>query len=115
MKSTFTAVAAFCISLVAFAQEIIPTNEHDRLQGIMRRETFEKNSLLKNVMFRNVGPTIMSGRAVDVCVNENDPTEFYVAYATGGLWHTMNNGQSFTPLFDKQDVITIGDVDVDWK
>jgi len=115
MKISFTALAALCISLAAFSQDIIPTNEHDRLQGILRHQDLEKKSLLKNIMFRNVGPTIMSGRAVDVCVNENDPTEFYVAYATGGLWHTTNNGQSFTPLFDKQDVITIGDIDVDWK
>jgi photosystem II stability/assembly factor-like uncharacterized protein len=115
MKILFSTLAAFCISFAAFSQDIQPTNEHDRLQGIAKRQDLEKKSLLKNVMFRNVGPTIMSGRAVDVCVNENDPTEFYVAYASGGLWHTTNNGQSFTPLFDKEDVMTIGDIDVDWK
>lgn len=87
----------------------------ERLSGISKHFDLEKKSLLKNVKFRNVGPTIMSGRAVDVCVNENDPTEFYVAYASGGLWHTTNNGQSFTPLFDRELVITIGDIDVDWK
>jgi photosystem II stability/assembly factor-like uncharacterized protein len=115
MKRIFTVLTAYCFFQAAYAQEIIPSNEHDRLQGIMKHFDLEKKSLLKNVSFRNVGPTIMSGRAVDVCVNENDPTEFYVAYASGGLWHTTNNGQSFTPLFDKEAVITIGDIDVDWK
>lgn len=38
-----------------------------------------------------------------------DPTEFYVAYATGGLWQTTNNGMSFTPIFDSEDIIGIGD------
>ena len=56
----------------------------------------------------------MSGRVVDVDVNPNDPTEFYVAYATGGLWHTTNNGQSFIPVFDHEDVIGIGDIAVNW-
>ncbi len=108
--------SVFLISvLCCSAQQITPTNEHDRLEGILKRHALEKNSLLKNIPFRNAGPTIMSGRAVDVCVNPDDPTEFYVAYASGGLWHTVNNGQSFEPLFDHEEVITIGDIDVDWK
>ena len=57
----------------------------------------------------------MSGRVVDVDANPEDPTEFYVAYASGGLWHTNNNGQSFTPVFDSEDVITIGDIAVNWS
>jgi hypothetical protein len=46
----------------------------------------------------------MSGRVVDVDVNPDDPTEFYVGYASGGLWYTTNNGQSFVPVFDSTDV-----------
>ena len=34
----------------------------------------------------------MSGRVVDLEVNPENSTEFYVAYATGGVWHTTNNG-----------------------
>ena len=115
MKRIFIVFISVFLCLISAAQDIIPTNEKDRMQGIHKRNDLEKKSLLNNIKFRNVGPTIMSGRAVDVCVNENDPTEFYVAYASGGLWHTTNNGQSFTPLFDHQEVITIGDIDVDWK
>src|SRR5689334_3229145 len=130
MKRIFPAVACLLFSGFTHAQGMLdgvyakdtvdvptvtPTNEKDRLGGILKHYDLERKSLLTNVKFRNVGPTIMSGRAVDVCVNENDPTEFYVAYASGGLWHTTNNGQSFTPVFDKEAVITIGDIDVDWK
>jgi len=52
---------------------------------------------------------------VDIEVNPQDPTEFYVAYASGGLWHTQNNGQSFAPIFDSVDVLTIGDIAVNWQ
>ncbi len=48
-------------------------------------------------------------------MNPQDPTEFYVAYASGGLWHTQNNGQSFTPIFDSVDILTIGDIAVNWQ
>jgi hypothetical protein len=38
-----------------------------------------------------------------------------VAYASGGLWRTCDNGISFTPLFDEEASMTIGDIAVDWK
>ncbi len=114
MNKIFTTLLLFSFSINLPAQDIPSTSGRERMQGIKKRVELEKKSLVNNVKFRNVGPTIMSGRAVDVCVNEIDPTEFYVAYASGGLWHTTNNGQSFTPLFDNEDVITIGDFDVDW-
>jgi photosystem II stability/assembly factor-like uncharacterized protein len=101
------------ISISSFAQ-IKPTTAADRLKGLQQRQVLEKRSVL-NIPFRNIGPSVMSGRVVDVDVNPADPTEFYVAYATGGLWHTKNNGQSFVPLFDSADVITIGDIAVNWN
>jgi len=65
--------------------------------------------------FENIGPTVFSGRVSDLEVNPADPTKFYVAYASGGLWYTDNNGTSFDPIFDHEDVITIGDFAVDWE
>ncbi len=85
-----------------------------RWEGYQQRLTLEKESILGGIKFRNVGPTIMSGRVVDLEVNPNDPTHFYVAYASGGLWETTNEGASFTPLFDNEIVMTIGDIAVDW-
>jgi photosystem II stability/assembly factor-like uncharacterized protein len=84
-------------------------------KGLAQRSILQKRSLFDSIPFRNIGPSIMSGRVDDIDVNPADPTEFYVAYATGGLWYTHNNGQSFTPLFDSADVIGIGDIAVNWK
>lgn len=96
-----------------FAQ-VQPTPDADRLKLFDQKRAAEGRSRLKNVSFRNIGPSVMSGRVVDVEVNPADPTEFYAAYATGGLWHTRNNGQSFRPVFDNEDVHFIGDIAVDW-
>lgn len=63
----------------------------------------------------NIGPSVMGGRIVDIAVNPSNSIEFFVAYASGGLFYTNNNGQSFTPLFDHEESITIGDIEVDWK
>jgi photosystem II stability/assembly factor-like uncharacterized protein len=85
------------------------------MKAVQQRLSLEKKSIVNEVKFRSIGPSIMSGRVVDLDVNPNDPTEFYVAYATGGLWHTTNNGQSFTPIFDSTDVLFIGDIAVNWS
>jgi len=74
-----------------------------------------QESIVKNIPFTNIGPNIMSGRVVDLAVNPNDPTEFYVAYASGGLWYTNNNGTSFTPVLDSSPTQNIGSVAVDWN
>ncbi len=116
IKKILPAIAVIIFPFLIYAQSAQnPSSAEERMKGISKRKALEENSLVKNLKFRNVGPSIMSGRAVDVDVNPDDPTEFYVAYASGGLWYTKNNGQSFTPVFDKEDVITIGDIAVDWK
>lgn len=71
-------------------------------------------SHFSNVPIENIGPTVQSGRVSDIAVNPDDPTHFYVAYASGGLWYTDNNGTTFSPLFDHEEVMTIGDIAVDW-
>ncbi len=91
------------------------TSASDRMKGYNQRKTLDAASLVNNVKFRAIGPTDMSGRVVDLDVNDANPTQFYVAYASGGLWKTDNNGMSFTPLFDNESTMTIGDIAVDWK
>jgi photosystem II stability/assembly factor-like uncharacterized protein len=95
------------------AQNPGPTPATDRLKSFEEKRKLANNSPFTTA-FRNVGPNVMSGRVVAIDVNPADPTEFYVAYATGGLWHTTNNGQSFLPIFDSEDVIGLGDVSVHW-
>jgi photosystem II stability/assembly factor-like uncharacterized protein len=102
-----------CISMVQ--AQVAQTPGEARLASLETKAKKAAASSLKDVAFRNIGPTVMSGRIDDIEVNPNDPTEFYVAYATGGLWHTTNNGQSFTPIFDNGLVIGIGDIAVNWK
>ncbi|HEV7330721.1 MAG TPA: hypothetical protein VGN63_06770 [Flavisolibacter sp.] len=112
----------YCFLLVPFLSVSIlsnaqgkPTPAEERLKVVQQRAALEKASVLNSIAFRSIGPTVMSGRVVDIDANPEDPTEFYAAYASGGVWHTANNGQSFTPVFDSTDVQTIGDIAVNWK
>ena len=122
-KFLLSALSLSLFSLSLSAQKnktkapVLPTAtpSTQRLEGYQTRKTLEENSLVKNVVFQNIGPTVMSGRIVDVAVNDDDPTQFFVAYASGGLWYTNNNGISFEPLFQQEASMTIGDIAVDWK
>jgi len=74
-----------------------------------------QSSIVQNVPFTNIGPSIMSGRIVAIDVNPNNPIEFYAAYASGGLWYTNNNGTSFSPIADNAPTQNMGAIAVDWE
>jgi photosystem II stability/assembly factor-like uncharacterized protein len=118
---TFIKIIAFSLlSTSLFAQlqtspnPVAASSGADRLKAMDKRKTLTTNSLLNGITYRNVGPTVQSGRVVDVDVNPKDPSVFYTAYASGGLWKTESNGAEMMPLFDNQAVMTIGDVAVNW-
>jgi len=70
---------------------------------------FELNEqMLKMHSFRSLGPAAYSGRISDLAVNPENPSEYYVGVASGGLWKTENHGTTFQPIFDNQPVFSIG-------
>jgi photosystem II stability/assembly factor-like uncharacterized protein len=72
--------------------------------------TFEK--AVSTLKFRELGPAAMGGRIDDFAVVESNPSTVYAGTASGGLWKTVNAGTTWTPLFDKEAVSSIGDVAV---
>ncbi len=68
--------------------------------------------LLRGFQWRQLGPISMGGRVDEIAVVESDPRTFYVGYATGGLWKTVNAGTTFEPVFDTYGTASIGSVAV---
>ncbi|MGA1496003.1 MAG: WD40/YVTN/BNR-like repeat-containing protein, partial [Rhodothermales bacterium] len=93
---------------------VAPSTAQTREAAFADRVALFEDSPLASVPARNIGPTIMSGRVTDIDAHAADPSHFMVAYASGGLWVTWNNGQSFEPIFDANGTMTIGDIHVDW-
>src|SRR5258707_1231944 len=75
-------------------------------------EPIPEARLLDTFNARPLGPANMGGRVVAVAVVEGRPATMYVATASGGLWKTVNNGITWTPIFDHQSTVSIGDVAV---
>lgn len=110
----FSVLAIPCLSQTrSLAPEA--TKAEVRMANKTMKQEMLKTSLIKDISFRSVGPTIMSGRVTDLAVDPKDRNHFYVAYASGGLWETNNGGASYEPLFDDQMVMSIGDIAVNWK
>jgi photosystem II stability/assembly factor-like uncharacterized protein len=86
--ASLAALSLLCVPLAAHAQEF------DKLH------------------FRSIGPATMSGRIADLAIYEANPAIWYVGTAHGGVWKTTSNGALFTPLFQDQGLIAIGDVAV---
>ncbi len=80
----------------------------------LNAQTQKSNSIVKNIPFENIGPKVMSGRIVALEVNPNDPTEFYAAYASGGIWHTKDNGISFVSITENAPTQNIGEIAIHW-
>ena len=84
---TFTAASASSTP----AQELIP--EH-----------------LTNLRYRHIGP--VGNRISAVHGVTGDPLTYYAGAAAGGLWKSEDGGLYWEPLFDEQDVHSIGSIDV---
>lgn len=88
--------------------QVLPDAE--RLASYEVRLARESASLFEKLPMRSVGPRAMGARVVDLEGFPNAPHTYLVAYASGGLWKTTNQGTTWDPLFDDMPSITIGDI-----
>lgn len=90
-----------------------PATEAQREAAWQKHESLIASSPFHGLAWRSVGPVIQGGRVVDIASVPGQPYTFYVAYASGGLWKTTNNGLTFEPLFDFEPTTVMGDIAVD--
>jgi len=67
----------------------------------------------KNMNMRSIGPSVMSGRVTAIDVDPLNDNLIYVGTASGGLWKSESAGMTWTPIFDDQEVLSIGSVEID--
>lgn len=101
MKSslfTFTLIILFCSVSFSQKKDKVPSNTSEQLNS----------TTLSGMKFRNIGPAFTSGRVADIAVNSKNPFEYYIAVASGGVWKTKNNGNTYEPIFDNENSYSIG-------
>lgn len=116
MKNLLILAVWLGLGLHSCAQQIYPGNPVKPSPAALRNnQPLGESHLLKNYPVNNIGPTIMGGRVSDLEVDPENPHHFFVAFASGGLWETNNNGSSFQPVMDALPTLTIGDFAIHWN
>ncbi|MEC7454352.1 MAG: glycosyl hydrolase, partial [Bacteroidota bacterium] len=104
----------FLLALGTVVAQPIATPAQELLNSTSNLDRLVSRSLVAKLPLTNIGPSVMSGRVTDIDVNPMAPHEFYVGYASGGLWYTTNNGTTFQPVMDNSPTQNIGDIAVHW-
>ena len=82
--------------------------------------TYSQNSTISDLSdvvngleFRAIGPALMGGRIADIAVSHDNPSLWYVAVGSGGVWKTENSGVTWNPVFENESSYSIGTVAMD--
>ncbi|MBW2257701.1 MAG: hypothetical protein JRI25_24310, partial [Deltaproteobacteria bacterium] len=89
-----------------------PTDAATRMQAWEQHLQMERESPFAGLQWRAVGPQMQGGRIEGIAVPAGETTTFYVGVGSGNLWRTVNNGTTWTPIFEKESTFAIGDVAV---
>jgi hypothetical protein len=71
-------------------------------------DTATAASTIKRLRWRSVGPANNAGRVSVVVGVPGNRDVYYVAGANGGIIKTTNGGVTFKPIFDRQNIGSIG-------
>ena len=76
------------------ADETKKPEEEARPRDPMSTPTFN------GLRLRSIGPAFTSGRVSAFAVDPTNPSRYYVAAASGGVWKTINSGITWAPIFN---------------
>jgi photosystem II stability/assembly factor-like uncharacterized protein len=110
MKKVIAGFIVLFFSLSFIYARDTATSAEERLKSYERHLEMKEASIFKMLEWREIGPYFVGGRIVDIEGYESNPFKFYIAAASGGLWVTENSATTWTPIFDHESSITIGDI-----
>ncbi len=105
-------VAAACQPSSQVGEDRGPVTEGKaRLAMYEKHKAMEQSSEFADNTWHFLGPKNTSGRMTDTAIS-TDQSELYVASASGGVWKTTNDGDSWECIFENEITTSIGDLAV---
>lgn len=120
-KSIYLRMSAFLFVVLLMAacqpssqivEERLPvTNGKARLAMFETHKVMEQSSEFKNNTWHFLGPKNTSGRMTDTAIS-SDNSVLYTGSASGGVWKSTNDGDSWDCVFENEITTSIGDLAV---
>jgi len=111
MKKIGTTVLALLFNVLFLTAQVVTPAEEIIKSWELHKE-MESSSIFKYLPWRSIGPISQGGRVESIAGVPGDPSIVYVGIGSGGVWRTENAGASWTPIFDEQPTVAIGDIEV---
>src|SRR5688572_24150014 len=86
-----------------------PAAEEEKPKPLSEEE--KAKGPLRGLEYRLIGPAI-GGRVSRVAGIPGDPSTWFAATASGGVWRSTNGGREWEPVFDSQPISSTGSVAV---
>jgi len=98
-----------------FMQRAYPTGEI-KTDAYSKAIQWKKQQATKNsnadVIWEFSGPTNIGGRISDIEIPIDQAQTYYVGAASGGIFKTTDAGANWIPIFDEQEMLSIGDMEI---
>ena len=97
-----------------FMQRAYPTGElkTDAYAEAVRWKKDRQQRSNAAVLWEFAGPANVGGRITDIEIPIDEAQTYYVGTASGGIFKTTNGGSSWIPIFDEQQMLSIGDIEI---
>lgn len=73
----------------------------------------QRDNTIRIGNWKQQGPGNIGGRVNSIAVNPEDGNEMLLGYSLGGVFKTEDNGDTWVPMFDNEDILSISDVTYD--
>ena len=107
----FTLISLIICSSLSYS--ITPDNYKNQYDSWEKHQSLVNQSDFKDLKWRNIGPVVQGGRVVAVRASLQNDNILYIAYASGGIWKSIDKGITFKPITDKLPSQIVGGFDVD--
>jgi photosystem II stability/assembly factor-like uncharacterized protein len=97
-----------------FMQRAYPTGEikTDAYANAIRWKKRQLQSKRYSAPWEFVGPVNVGGRITDIEIPVDQAQTYYLGAASGGIFKTTDAGASWSPIFDEQEMLSIGDMEI---
>ena len=80
---------------------------------VIKTGTLKKHSKYSDESWFFAGPTNIGGRLTDVEMSAESFDIIYIGAASGGVFKSIDRGKTWTPIFDNEITLSIGDLAID--